>query len=80
MAIIIKVFGELGVPLAPDNIEGPSTCLPYLGICIDSIKMEIRVPEYKPINLCTELHSWHDYKKMQEKRFAIVNQQAKFCS
>ena len=67
MAIIIKVFGELGIPLAPGKIEGPSTCLPYLGICINSIKMEIRLPEDKLIDLRIELHSWHDHKKCKKR-------------
>eukprot|EP00079_Xenopus_tropicalis_P012677 XP_002939985.2 PREDICTED: uncharacterized protein LOC100487960 isoform X1 [Xenopus tropicalis] len=33
-----------GVPLAPDKTEGPSTCLRFLGIEIDTIKQECRLP------------------------------------
>ena len=45
MQIIIQVFNKLGIPVAPDKVEGPTTCIVYLGICIDSLKMEIRLPE-----------------------------------
>ena len=38
---------ELGVPLALEKIEGPATSLPFLGILLDSQKMEVRLPPDK---------------------------------
>ena len=44
---IIQLCNHLGVPLALEKIEGPSTFLPFLGIVLDTIKMEARLPEEK---------------------------------
>ena len=60
MNIIIEVFKQLGVPLAPEKIVGPTTCIVYLGITIDSIGIEIRPPEDKLQDLCVELKSWQE--------------------
>ena len=38
---------RLGIPMAPDKTEGPTTCLTFLGIELDTIKMEARLPMTK---------------------------------
>ena len=45
--IIIQVCDMLGVPLAREKVEGPSTCLPFLGIELDTCLMEMRLPQEK---------------------------------
>ena len=47
---IIRLCEKLGFPLAADKIEGPSPQLVFLGILLDSHKMEMRLPEQKLIN------------------------------
>ena len=37
----------LGVPLALEKVEGPSTMLSFLGILLDTHLMEARLPEEK---------------------------------
>jgi len=37
----------LGVPLASDKIEGPQTVIRFLGLIVDTDKMEIRIPADK---------------------------------
>ena len=44
---IIQISNHLGVPLALEKIEGPSTTLSFLGIMLDTIKMEARLPKDK---------------------------------
>ena len=44
---VTDTFAYLGVPIAVDKLEGPSTCLTYLGIEIDSDRMIIRLPDAK---------------------------------
>lgn len=39
--------GDLGVPLAPEKLEGPAQCLTYIGIEFDTILMEARLPPDK---------------------------------
>ena len=53
LTIIQQVFDKLGVPLAPDKLEGPTTVLNYLGIEIDSSDQVIRLPDDK----CSDLNS-----------------------
>ena len=57
----------LGVPLAPNKIEGPSQVIVYLGIEIDSINMIIRLPENKLKKLNDELKCWHNRKKCTKR-------------
>ena len=47
MQAFIKMCGDLGVPLATGKTVGPSTALQFLGITIDAVKMEARLPEDK---------------------------------
>ena len=44
LATIQLIFTRLGVPLAPDKLEGPITVLTCLGIELDSEEQIIRVP------------------------------------
>lgn len=53
---------DLGVPVAPDKIEAPSTGLTFLGLYIDSVKGELRLPEDKTHHLRSEVESWIDRK------------------
>ena len=43
--IICRTCQELGIPLAPHRTVGPSTCLVFLGIEIDTMAMELRLPQ-----------------------------------
>ena len=45
--ILSRVCAEVGVPLAPEKQDGPSTLIVFLGILIDTIKQELRLPEDK---------------------------------
>ena len=44
---IFQVCQELGIPLAPHKTVGPTTCLIFLGIEIDTMRMELRLPHEK---------------------------------
>lgn len=45
--IMLQVFEELGAPVEEDKSEGPATTLPFLGIEIDKVAMELRLPRKK---------------------------------
>ena len=47
LEIIQPVFDKLGVPLAPDKLEGHTTVLTYLGTEIDSDDQVIMLPDEK---------------------------------
>ena len=54
-----KAFNWLGVPLASEKIEGPTTKITYLGIEIDSVTFTIRLPPDKLSNLVADLQYWY---------------------
>ena len=45
--IITRTYEKLEVPLASEKIEGPATPIPFLGIILDSNKMEACLPPDK---------------------------------
>ena len=42
-----QVCDVLVAPLALEKVEGPTTCLSFLGITLDTLNMEARLPEEK---------------------------------
>ena len=44
MAVLSLLFGRLHVPLAKHKCSGPTHCLEYLGIILDSWNMVARLP------------------------------------
>ena len=48
LQVILEVCSHLGIPLAREKIEGPTTTLTFLGITLDTQSMEARLP---PVNI-----------------------------
>ena len=44
MAVLSLIFNHLHIPLAHHKCIGPTVCLEYLGIILDSFYMEARLP------------------------------------
>jgi len=59
---------DLGIPLASEKIEGPSTSLTFLGIIIDTNRMEIRLPDDKIARLYTTLEKWLSKKSATKRK------------
>lgn len=53
--ILIHTCKQLGVPLAVDKQDGPTMIITFLGIIIDTLKQELRLPEDK-LRRLLELH------------------------
>ena len=64
---VIFFAGELGVPLAPEKMVGPSQVITFLGIEIDSINMTTRLPLEKLVKLRALVLSWQDKKKATKR-------------
>ena len=56
--ILTQICNYLGVPLAFEKVEGPSTVLFFLGIVLDTARMEARLPEDKLTGLKNEVSQW----------------------
>ena len=60
---ILHVASQVGIPLAPNKLEGPTTRLVFLGILIDTNSMETSLPDDKLHELISELQSWSSRNK-----------------
>ena len=54
----VRLFSEWGIPLHPDKLEGPSTCLMVLCIELDSRMLQARPPQDKFDHIAALLESW----------------------
>ena len=63
----IQVCKDLGVPLALEKVEDPTTCLIFLGIILGMARMEIRLPEDKMVRIRQEVARWLLKKKATKK-------------
>ena len=54
----LSICGELGVPIAEEKTEGPTTILTFLGIEIDTVNLQLCLPLQKLTSLLELLRSW----------------------
>ena len=64
---ILQLASTLGIPLAPDKLEDPTTHLVFLGISIDTTSMETALPDQKLEELLAELQLWSSCKKCRKR-------------
>ena len=63
---------HLGIPLAEEKLEGPTTCLVFLGILIDTVRGELRLPQYKLDRLREQIGEWLQKKRCTQKRLLSI--------
>ena len=47
LAIILDVFRYLGIPIADEKVAGPNQTMVFLGIVLDTLLLEARLPADK---------------------------------
>ena len=62
LATLISLCTILNLPLAAEKKEGPTTCLAFLGIEVDTERLELRLPAEKLKRLQALLQKWITYK------------------
>ena len=62
LQILLDTCAELGIPVAAHKCTDPTTCLVFLGIQIDTIKMQISLPQEKLERLKGLLREWETKK------------------
>ena len=67
LTLAISVFAKLGIPLAPEKVVGPKHVITYLGIEIDSLKMELRLPAEKIREISEILVHFRNKKKCTKR-------------
>ena len=58
LEVFTQVCHQLGAPLALEKVEGPATCLTFLGISIDSHNMVTKLPNEKMERIRNEVAVW----------------------
>lgn len=64
MGTFQELCREMGVPLNNDKTVQPTTCLIFLGLEIDTVAMQIRIPQNKVKELVQLLSYWVSKKKI----------------
>jgi hypothetical protein len=77
---LLEVFQRLGLPVAEEKLEGPCTCLKFLGFEIDSNKMEVRLPHCKLQELKILLGQWQGKKSSTKKELESLVGKLAFAS
>ena len=49
--ILLSMFQKLNIPMEESKLEGPSTCLTFLGIEVDTVALQLHLPSDKLANL-----------------------------
>lgn len=57
MALMTMIFRRLNIPIAKHKTMGPLTCIEYLGIILDTEKLEARLPQNKIDRICKFINS-----------------------
>ena len=55
--VLVDTWEELGIPLEPSKLEGPATCMTFLGIEVDTVALQLRLPMEKLSHLKAILQS-----------------------
>ena len=69
---ILSFFQQLGVPVAPDKVEGPATCLKFLGLVVDTVEMEVRIPEEKLKVMQSQVENLLNAKKTTLRELQVL--------
>ena len=63
---ILQAFKDLGIPVNPNKVFGPCTCLEFLGIVLDTVLMEARLSKEKIEDLKEKLQDFQGKKKVTQ--------------
>ena len=64
---LLDAAKDLGIPVADHKTEGPTTRLMFLGIEIDTLAGQLRLPEVKLLRTKQLLQQWGDWKECTRK-------------
>ena len=63
----LLIAALLGVQVAMEKVDGPTTTLPFLGLLLDSVHQEIRLPPAKLEEILQELRHWASRKSCTKR-------------
>ena len=81
LAVLDGACAQLGIPITEHKREGPTTCLTFLGIEVDTVSGQLRLPADKLDRLNSLLKEWGDRKACQwrdlESLIGVLNHACK---
>lgn len=78
--IIRRTCERLGVPLKVQKIEGPSATLTFLGILLDTVNSEIRLPAEKLAQLQELIQLWRTRRRCKKRALlSLIGKLAHAC-
>ncbi len=80
MTILLGVFSHLGIPVASEKLEGPTSVIIFLGIEIDTKNMMLRLPAKKLDELQQLVKSWQERRSCHKRELqALVGKLQHAC-
>lgn len=64
----LRVCELLGIPVAMDKVDGPATVIIFLGLELDSVLQQIRLPAEKLKAILKELDEWRQRRKATKRQ------------
>ena len=80
MALLTHIFKILGIPTAPHKTIGPEQSLEYLGVILDTILMQARLPEEKVLRITSLVESVQDRRSVTKRELLVLLGHFNFAS
>ena len=72
LSTFLRLCEELGIPVAVEKVEGPTTLIIFLGLELDSTRQQIRLPPEKLAAILEELNHWHQKRKVSKRQLLLL--------
>ena len=79
LQIFRNTMSELGVPLAEEKTEGPTNILTFLGLQLDTTRMQVRIPDNKVQEVVQKIDEVLSNKKTTLKKMQSLIGSLNFC-
>ena len=70
--LLMELCALLGLPMAADKLEGPTTCLTFLGMELDTINLQMTLPAEKLARLKIMLRKWARLLSCQKRELQLL--------
>ena len=67
-----RLSARLGLPVEPSKVEGPATSLTFLGIEVDTVSRELRLPRLKLARLKDTVEHWATRRSMTKHQLEVL--------
>ena len=72
LAVLKETCRSLGMPLDPGKEEGPAQVLPFLGVELDTVRCEVRLPQAKLKELMEKVRRWRSMKSCTKRELLSI--------